>query len=76
MIYCIFYQVNLSGSGLFIKKIGYLLDKKCNKITFYYLKNSKIPKVSSSGNGLKRSLRTLANYTELGTCGIFKFVQL
>ena len=52
MIFCIFYQVNLTGSGVLKRtgaEIGCKLDQKCKKIIFYYLKNSKIPKVPSYG---------------------------
>ena len=37
MIFCIFYQVNLAGSGLLNRtgaEIGYKLDKKCKKVIF------------------------------------------
>ena len=43
MIFCIFYQVNLTGSGLLNKtgvEIGYSLDKKCKK-SFSIIENIK-----------------------------------
>ena len=55
MIFCIFYQVNLTGTGLFLNRtgaeIGFWLDKKCKKSFFIIQKfknsNSNIPKASA-----------------------------
>ena len=52
MIFCIFYQVNLTGSGLFKKdwcRNRLLTWKKVQQNHFYYWKNEKIPEVPSSG---------------------------
>ena len=65
MIFCIFYQVNLTGSGLFNRngaEIGYQLDKKFH-IKIYFLLLKKLNNTESAQLWLKKIVATFPKIT-------------